>query len=136
MTLGDYLPVLVMLILAGLFAGVSLGLSRLLMPRRPTPEKLEPYECGIVPEQEASERFPVRFYMVAMMFIVFDVEIIFLYPWAVLFRQLRIFGLIEMAVFVALILVAYAYLWREGVLDWAPRRRHLAEEVRERQEAA
>jgi NADH-quinone oxidoreductase subunit A len=87
-------------------------------PRRPTPAKLAPYECGIVPEQVPRDRFPVKFYVVAMLFIVFDIETIFLFPWAVTFRQLGLFGLVEMAIFIGLVFVAYLYVWQRGGLEW------------------
>jgi NADH-quinone oxidoreductase subunit A len=116
--MGQYLPVLAMIVLAGLFAAVSFFASRLLAPRRPTPAKLAPYECGIVPSREPPERFPVRFYLIAMIFIVFDIEIIFLYPWAVSFDMLGLFGFVEMVLFIVAVFVAYTYVWRRGGLDW------------------
>ena len=117
--LSEYLPVLVLTILALLFAVLSLGASALLRPNRPTPAKLAPYECGIEPERlPKGERFSVRFYVVAMLFIIFDVETIFLFPWAVGFRQLGLFGLVEMAIFIGLVFVAYIYVWSRGGLDW------------------
>ena len=116
--MGQYLPVFVMLVLAVVFAGLSFLASRLLAPRRPTAAKSAPYECGIVPTQEPPERFPVRFYLVAMIFIVFDIEIIFLYPWAVANDSLGLFGLVEMVIFIATVFIAYAYVWRRGGLDW------------------
>ncbi|MEE8489725.1 MAG: NADH-quinone oxidoreductase subunit A, partial [Acidimicrobiia bacterium] len=82
MTLADYLPIGLMFLLAGLFVFASLFMSKMVSPNRPTPEKLDPYECGIVPEVEATKRFPVKFYLVAMLFVIFDVEIIFLFAWA------------------------------------------------------
>jgi len=123
--LSDYLPIAVLGTLAFLFAVASLALSALLRPNHPTPAKLAPYECGIEPVRlPKGERFGVRFYVVAMIFIIFDIETIFLFPWAVEFRRLGIFGLVEMAVFVGLVFVAYAYVWRQGGLDWVqPSRR-------------
>ena len=130
MALTDYLPILIMLVLAGAFAILSVFAStRFFAPNKPTAEKLDPYECGIVPENETAERFPVQFYLVAMVFIAFDIEVIFLYPWAVAMRQLQLFGFIEMLVFVAIIMVAYVYLRREGVFDWAPKARRSREEL-------
>ena len=123
MTLADYLPLLMMLVLAGIFAGASAVVSGFLAPRRPTPAKLAAYECGIVPEREPSERFPVKFYLIAMVFVLFDIEIIFLYPWAVIHGELLLFGFVEMLLFVGALFVAYAYIWRRGVLDWRPERR-------------
>jgi NADH-quinone oxidoreductase subunit A len=117
--LSEYLPIVILAVLAFLFAAGSLGLSALLRPSRPTPAKLAPYECGIVPERlPKGERFSVKFYVVAMLFIVFDIETIFLFPWAVQFRRFGLFGLVEMAVFIGLVFVAYVYVWRGGGLDW------------------
>jgi NADH-quinone oxidoreductase subunit A len=119
----DYLPILAMFILAGIFAGVSFFASRMLAPQRPTPAKEAPYECGIIPEREPSERFPVRFYLVAMIFIVFDIEVIFVYPWAVIYRQLGAFGLWEMVLFAVAVFVSFVYLIGNGALDWGPVKR-------------
>jgi NADH-quinone oxidoreductase subunit A len=119
----QYLPLLVMLILATLFAGLSIIASKLLGPKRPTLAKSAPYECGIVPDREPAERFPVRFYLVAMIFIIFDIEIIFLYPWAVIYRQLGAFGLWEMLIFAAAVFVSFVYLIGNGALNWGPVKR-------------
>ena len=119
----QYLPLAAMLVLAGLFAGLSFFASKLLAPQRPTAAKSAPYECGIVPTREPAERFPVRFYLVAMIFIIFDIEIIFLYPWAVIFRELGPFGLWEMLVFAVAVFVSFVYLIANGALDWGPMRR-------------
>ena len=117
--LSEYLPVVILAVLALLFAVLSLAVSSLMRPDRPTPAKLAPYECGIEPERlPKGERFSVSFYTVAMLFIIFDVETIFLFPWAVGFRQLGLFGLIEMAIFIGLVFVAYVYVWQRGGLDW------------------
>jgi NADH-quinone oxidoreductase subunit A len=116
----DYLPILTLGVLSTLFCVLSFVASRLLAPRRPTVPKLEPYECGIVPDREPVDRFPVRFYIVAMIFIVFDIEIIFLYPWAVVFRRLGAFGLIEMGVFAVAVFISFVYLISNGALDWGP----------------
>ena len=121
--MAQYLPLLVMLILATLFAGLSILASRLLGPKRPTVAKSAPYECGIVPDREPAERFPVRFYLVAMIFIVFDIEIIFLYPWAVIYRQLGAFGLWEMVIFAVAVFVSFIYLIGNGALNWGPVKR-------------
>jgi NADH-quinone oxidoreductase subunit A len=119
MELAEYLPIVILATLALAFAVLSLSASALLRPHKPTPAKLAPYECGIVPERlPKGERFSVKFYVVAMLFIIFDVETIFLFPWAVGFRQLGLFGLVEMAVFIALVFVAYVYVLRKGGLDW------------------
>ncbi len=119
MELAEYLPIVILATLALAFAVFSLSASALLRPHKPTPAKLAPYECGIVPERlPKGERFSVKFYVVAMLFIIFDIETIFLFPWAVGFRQLGLFGLVEMAVFIALVFVAYVYVWKKGGLDW------------------
>ncbi len=116
----DYLPIAIMGALAIAFAAVSMVASRALRPHRPNPVKLSAYECGNDPVRlPRGEKFSVKFYVVAMLFIIFDVEVIFLFPWAVTFRQLGLFGLAEMAVFIALVFVAYLYIWRKGGLDWA-----------------
>ena len=120
MTLPAYLPILFLVILASVFAGASMLVASKLSPRKWTPAKLDPYECGIVPETTVErERFPVKFYLVAMLFIVFDIETVFLYPWAVAYGELKVFGLLEMATFIAILLGAYAYIWRRGGLEWA-----------------
>ena len=136
-TLSEYLPIVVLAALAVVFAAGSLAASALLRPHRPTPAKLAPYECGIEPERlPAGERFPVKFYVVAMLFIIFDIETIFLFPWAVGFRQLGLFGLVEMAVFIGLVFVAYVYVWKSGGLDWRePPRRPVREQLAEAPEA-
>jgi len=118
--MGQYLPVVALIVLAVLFAALSLIASKLLAPRRSTVAKRAPYECGIVPGREAPERFPVRFYLVAMIFIVFDIEIIFLYPWAVNYRNLGAFGLVEVLVFAAAVVVSLLYLISKGALEWGP----------------
>ena len=120
----EFVPVVVLAALAVVFVVASLAVSALVRPRRPTIPKSEPYECGIEPTRiPKSERFPVKFYVVAMLFIVFDIETIFLYPWAVEFRSLGFFGLVEMAVFIGLVFVAYLYVWQKGGLSWEPPRR-------------
>jgi NADH-quinone oxidoreductase subunit A len=124
--MGQYLPVVTMGALAVVFAAVSLLMSRLLAPRRPTRAKYAPYESGIVPARDVPERFPVRFYLVAMIFVVFDIEIIFLYPWAVRYRDLGVFGLVEVVVFAVAIFVSFVYLISNGALEWGPRRRDRA----------
>jgi NADH-quinone oxidoreductase subunit A len=118
--MSDYLPILVMAALVIAFVMVSFIVSQLLAPQRPNSAKQAPYECGIVPEQEPAERFPVKFYLVAMSFIVLDVEIVFLYPFAVVFRGLGAFGLFAVAAFVLVLLVPFAYLLSVGALEWGP----------------
>jgi len=115
-----YLPILVMIALVLLFASGSFLASTLLGPRRPTSAKQAPYECGIVPEHEPAERFPVKFYLVAMAFIVLDVEIIFLYPFTTILRGLGAYGLLAMGCFLLVLLVPFAYLLSTGALAWGP----------------
>jgi NADH-quinone oxidoreductase subunit A len=118
--LSDYVPIVILGGLAFLFGVASLFASSLLRPRHPNPVKLSAYDCGNDPVRlPRGERFSVKFYVVAMLFIIFDIETIFLFPWAVTFRQLGLFGLVEMAVFIGLVFVAYAYIWRKGGFDWA-----------------
>jgi NADH-quinone oxidoreductase subunit A len=127
--LSQYLPIVILAALAFAFAVLSLAASSLLRPNKPTPAKLAPYECGIEPERlPKGERFSVKFYVVAMLFIIFDIEAIFLFPWAVGFRRLGLFGLVEMVVFIALVFVAYVYIWRKGGLDWERAERRSREE--------
>jgi NADH-quinone oxidoreductase subunit A len=119
----QYLPIFTIFVLGVAFAALSFATSSLLGPSRPTTAKMAPYECGIVPNREPAQRFPVRFYLVAMIFIIFDIEIIFLYPWAVIYHQLDLFGLAEMVVFSIAVVVSLAYLLSNGALDWGPARR-------------
>jgi NADH-quinone oxidoreductase subunit A len=108
-----------MLILSAGFAGLTLGLAWLLSPRRPDRTKDAPYECGVDPVGDARLRHSIRFYVVAMLFIIFDLETVFLYPWAVSYRKLGLFGLVEMLVFLAILMVGYVYAWRRGALNWS-----------------
>jgi NADH-quinone oxidoreductase subunit A len=116
--MNPYLPLLFMLVAAVAIAGVMITLSRFLGPQKPDPKKLAPYECGMTPIGGARVRFSVKFYLIAMLFILFDVEAIFLYPWAVVHRQLGWFGLIEMGIFVLILVVGYVYLWKRGAFEW------------------
>ncbi len=119
---GQYLPILALGVLAVLFAALSFGASRLLAPRRQTKAKLAPYECGVEESTDAPERFGVRFFLIAMIFIVFDIEIIFLYPWAVSYRGLGLFGLVAMGIFALAVFESFVYLIGNGALDWGPSR--------------
>ena len=121
--LGQYLPIVVLLILAVLFAALSFVASRLLAPRSPNDRKAAPYECGIIPGRETPERFPVRFYLVAMIFIVFDIEFIFFYPWAIAHGDLGLFGLVAVLIFSAAVFESFVYLIGNGALEWGPLRR-------------
>ncbi|MGH8873694.1 MAG: NADH-quinone oxidoreductase subunit A, partial [Acidimicrobiia bacterium] len=138
MELVDYLPVAIMLVLAVVFVGLSLLVSRLVSPNRPTPEKVAPYECGILTEVEPSQRFPVKFYIVAMLFVIFDVEIIFLFAWASRFTDLGWYGVAAVAIFTFFVLETLVYVWKRGALDWnQPRRsRYLTTPVADRDAAA
>jgi NADH-quinone oxidoreductase subunit A len=128
---GQYLPLVVMLVLGAGFVAISLVMSRLLVPKRPTAAKVAPYECGIVPTREAPERFPVSFYLVAMLFIMFDIEIIFLYPYAVTAGQLGSYGFWAMMLFSVIFFLSFVYEVAKGGLDWGPlqRRRSLTPAV-------
>lgn len=121
--MADYLPLVLLGVLAGLFGGLSFLASRLLAPSRPTPAKLAPYESGIVPGRGPAERFPVRFFLVAMIFIMFDVEIIFLFPWAVVGRELGAFAFYEVLFFSVIFFLAFVYLVARGGLEWGPVKR-------------
>ncbi|WP_243056848.1 NADH-quinone oxidoreductase subunit A [Nocardioides sp. SR21] len=115
-----YTPVLVLALIAAAFAVGSVIMSAFVGPSRYNRARLDSYECGIepTPQPVGGGRFPVKYYITAMLFIVFDIEIIFLYPWAVQFDSLKLFGLVEMVIFIATVFVAYAYVWRRGGLEW------------------
>ena len=119
-----YVPLVILAGLVLAFGVLSLLISPLVRPRRAVKAKYDPYECGIEPVRlPATENFPVKFYVVAMLFIIFDIETIFLFPWAVAYRHLGLFGLVEMVVFIGMLFVAYLYVWQKGGLDWeGPRR--------------
>jgi NADH-quinone oxidoreductase subunit A len=113
-----YAPLVLQLLIAGILATLLTTVSVLIGWRRPNRAKLQAYECGMEPTGDAREPFSVKFYLVAMVFILFDVEAIFLYPWAYVFRSLRWYGFVEMMVYIAILLVGYLYLWKKGALDW------------------
>jgi NADH-quinone oxidoreductase subunit A len=117
MQLVDYLPIAIMAGLAVAFVGVSLLVSKFFSPHNPTPEKLAPYECGILPETEPVQRFPVKFYLVAMLFVIFDVEIIFLFAWATRFPDLGWYGVAAMGIFTFFVLETLVYVWKRGALE-------------------
>ncbi len=114
----EYLPILILFILATLLAGLVVILGHAFGPRRPTSRKSQPYESGMTPIGPGTRRLPVRFYLVAVLFILFDIEIVFFFPWAVVFRQLGVFGLVEMLIFISILLVGYFYAWKKGALEW------------------
>lgn len=116
--MNPYIAVLLLMVIALAIACAMLVLSWLLGPKNPNPVKLQPYECGVTPIGGARVRFSIKFYLIAMLFILFDVEAIFLYPWAVVHRQLGMFGLVEMAIFMAILVVGYIYIWKRGAFEW------------------
>jgi NADH-quinone oxidoreductase subunit A len=120
MQLSPYVPIVGVFAIAAAFALFSVAVAPLVGPRRFNKAKLEAYECGIepTPQPVGGGRFPVKFYLTAMLFIIFDIEIIFLYPWAVSFNALGVFGFVEMLLFIGTVFIAYAYIWRRGGLDW------------------
>ena len=113
-----WLSILIMIALGAGFALVAVVLSNFLGPKKPTPEKLAPYECGMPPVGDARERQSVKFYLVAMIFLLFDIEVAFLYPWAMALRDLGWPGLVQVVLFTLLLLDGYVYVWRKGALDW------------------
>ena len=117
-----FLPVLIMIGLGAGFGGGSVLLSQFLGPRKPTPEKMAPYECGMPAVGDARERQSIKFYLVAMIFLLFDIEIAFLYPWALAFRDLGMTGFLQILTFFALLLTGYIYVWRKGIFDWSGER--------------
>lgn len=117
--IGDYSPVLVHIVAVVALAATLLGLSAWVGVKRPSREKLSPYECGSPPVGDARERFSISFYLVGMLFILFDVEAVFLYPWAVVYKSLKWFGFVEMFLYIAILLAGYVYIWKKGALDWS-----------------
>jgi len=121
--LDNYGSLLLMFILAAGLATALITLSSLIGRHKPSPEKDQPYECGIRPTGDAREPFSVDFYMVGLIFILFDIEAIFLYPWALVYHDLKVFGFVEMLLYIIILLVGYLYLWKKGALDWTPEAR-------------
>nr|BAL57992.1 NADH dehydrogenase I subunit A [uncultured prokaryote] len=119
----QYTQVFIFLVLGVLFIAITLFISRLIRPHAPTPEKLSPYECGEVPIGSPWIRFNIRFYIIALIFLIFDVEILLLYPWAVVFKRIGAVAFIEMFLFVFILIVGFVYVWREGYLEWVKPRR-------------
>ena len=117
-----WVPILIMIGLGAGFGAFNIVLSHLVGPKKPSPEKLAPYECGMPPVGDARERHPVKFYLVAMIFLLFDIEVAFLYPWALALGDLRWEGFIQIVIFFALLFSGYAYVWRKGVSDWGTAR--------------
>ena len=113
-----YIPILLFVLIATAFAVFTLVFSRLVHAEKVNPVKLEPYECGIEPETDARGRYSIRYYLIAMLFVIFEVETVFMFPWAVSVDRLALFGLIEMLVFLFILVVGYVYAWKKGALEW------------------
>lgn len=116
--MGEYLGIVVAFILAGAFAAANVGLASVLGPKKPSPVKSEPFECGEVPFSLPVGQLSIKFYLIAILFILFDVELVFLYPWAVVYRGLGVVGLAEMVIFLGILMVGFFYAWDNGALDW------------------
>ncbi|MCC7130890.1 MAG: NADH-quinone oxidoreductase subunit A [Anaerolineae bacterium UTCFX2] len=116
--LQDYLPIVILVLIATGMAGLVVLLGHLFGPRRPSARKAQPYESGMRPIGPGTRRMPIRFYLIAVLFILFDIEIVFLLPWAVVFKKLGLFGVAEMLVFILILLVGYVYAWKKGALEW------------------
>lgn len=114
----EYLPIVVLIISSAAIAVIAVALGHLFGPRRPTTRKSMPYESGMRPIGPGARRMPVRFYLVAVLFILFDIEVVLFLPWAIVFRQLGLFGLVEMLIFILVLLVGYVYAWKKGALEW------------------
>ncbi len=116
--LGAYLPIMLLGLVAFLFGLGSIVMSSLIGPKKFSKIKMSPYESGCEPVGTARERFSIKFYLIAMLFILFDIEAVFLYPWAILYKKLGVFGLVEMGVFILILFVGYIYVWKKGALEW------------------
>ncbi len=114
----EYVAIAILFVLATLVALIAIGLGELFGPKKKTTQKTMPYESGMSPYGPGTRRMPVRFYLIAVLFILFDIEVVFFLPWAVVFRQLGLFGLIEMVIFIVILLVGYLYAWKKGALEW------------------
>ncbi len=114
----EYLPILIYLFIAVAFAVFAIAASYLLGQRKPSAAKQAPYECGVTTIGPTYRRIPIKYYIIAMLFLLFDIEVVFLYPWAVVFRELRIFAFVSMIVFIGILLIAYIYIWKKGALEW------------------
>ena len=114
----EYVAIAVMVALATIIALIAIGLGTLFGPKKASEAKSMPYESGMNPYGEGTRRMPIRFYLIAVLFILFDIEVVFFLPWAIVFRQLGVFGLIEMIIFIVILLVGYAYAWKKGALEW------------------
>jgi NADH-quinone oxidoreductase subunit A len=115
----SYLPVFLFVVVAFAFPIVTLGVAKLVRPHTGGAGKLTPYECGVDPDSSARNRYAIRYYVVAILFVIFDVETVFLFPWAIIYKQLALFGLLEMLVFLGILIVGYIWIIKKGALDWA-----------------
>jgi NADH-quinone oxidoreductase subunit A len=114
----EYLAILIYIAIAVVFALFAIAASALLGQKKPTAIKQSPYECGMTTIGPTYRRIPVKYYIIAMLFLLFDIEVVFLYPWAVVFKEFKVFGFVSMAVFIGILLVAYVYIWKKGALEW------------------
>jgi len=114
----EYVAIALMVVLSTVVALIAIGMGTIFGPKKESAAKSMPYESGMNPYGEGTRRMPVRFYLIAVLFILFDIEVVFLLPWAIVFRQLGLFGLIEMAIFIVILLVGYVYAWKKGALEW------------------
>ncbi|MGB9629183.1 MAG: NADH-quinone oxidoreductase subunit A [Thermodesulfobacteriota bacterium] len=114
----EYLAILIYILIAVAFAIFAILASHLLGQRKPSPLKEEPYECGMTTVGSSFRRIPIKYYIIAMLFLLFDIEVVFLYPWAVVFKELKVFAFISMAVFIGILIIAYLYIWKKGALEW------------------
>jgi NADH-quinone oxidoreductase subunit A len=114
----EYVAIALMVVLSTVVALIAIGLGTLFGPKKESAAKAMPYESGMTPYGEGTRRMPIRFYLIAVLFILFDIEVVFFLPWAIVFRQLGLFGLIEMIIFIAILLVGYVYAWKKGALEW------------------
>ena len=114
----EYVAIALMVVLSTIIALIAIGLGTIFGPKKESAAKSMPYESGMNPYGEGTRRMPVRFYLIAVLFILFDIEVVFFLPWAIVFRQLGLFGLIEMVIFIAILLVGYVYAWKKGALEW------------------
>jgi NADH-quinone oxidoreductase subunit A len=114
----NYIPIFIFMAIVGILIPLTLGIAKLVRPEKPEKVKLMPYECGVDPIGDSRQRYTVRFYIVAILFVIFDVETIFLFPWAVQYKALGLFGFIEMMIFLAILIVGYVWIWKKGALEW------------------
>ncbi len=114
----NYVPIFIFIAVVVILIPLTLGIAKLVRPEKPEKAKLMPYECGVDPIGDSRQRYTVRFYIVAILFVIFDVETIFLFPWAVLYKSLAWFGFIEMMIFLAILIVGYVWVWKKGALEW------------------